>query len=117
MATYFCPRCGKKSILEVYFKQVTTPASGPFIVGHIGGNPNLPMVGTPLNAGTMRLGYFCKACAEEVREILTPQEQEERKIELKKREDERKRDEAKNFAIVAVIIAFIILIFIAFTQH
>jgi predicted RNA-binding Zn-ribbon protein involved in translation (DUF1610 family) len=101
MSDFYCPRCGTKSILDVYPKAVTTPASGPFVIGHIGGNPNLPMIGARLNAGTSRVAYFCKTCGEEAHKSLTLQEF---KNEL------AKEAEAKNLSLTLTIIVVVVFI-------
>jgi len=104
MASYYCPRCGPKTIVGVYWKQINTPASGPFIVGHISGNPHLPLVGGQIYGGTTRLGYFCKACGEEVREILTPEEKRERERHEKKMKNERDKSWGFIFLVLLIII-------------
>jgi len=80
MAFYYCPRCGPT---EVYSKLVTTSESGPFIAGHIGANPNLPMVGVRLNSETSRVAYFSKTCGEEANYFLTPDEARKRDLETR----------------------------------
>jgi hypothetical protein len=93
--THMCPRCGTKNALDVYQKVITTPPSGPFIIGHIGGILNLPMIGASLHGGTMRIAYLCKACGEEVWEISAEEQMQWQKMreEIERKERKNKGDE------------------------
>jgi transcription elongation factor Elf1 len=113
MATYYCPRCGIKNISEVFLKSLTTPSSGTFIVGHIGDNPLLPMVAAPLQSGSSRLAFICKACGEEAQEILNEQEKVERQRRNSEINDEATRDNIKGCLLyLGFILAFFVLIWI-----
>ncbi len=73
MPTYYCPRCSKST--PVFRKTVSSKPSS-YVVGHIGGNDNFPLIGVPVG-GSSRYAPHCKICGEEVSSFPTTLEQKE----------------------------------------
>jgi len=78
MPEYHCFRCQKQLGFDKMFqKNVPAQPSGAFLVGHIGGNPHLPLMGVPINTQHARVALCCSVCGEEVHQIATGEEREQ----------------------------------------
>ncbi|HEY5297734.1 MAG TPA: hypothetical protein VIK59_07400 [Verrucomicrobiae bacterium] len=106
MSNYICPKCGKLEEHQVYEKYFNSKSSGPFVAGHLGGNPNLPLVG--MQPYSQYLAPCCLACGIEVSRIFTEEDRRQWQQDC----DDRQKLINRFWMIVGILVGIGILIWI-----
>jgi hypothetical protein len=106
MPNYNCPKCGKLEEHQTYEKYFNSKSSGPFVAGHLGDNPNLPLVG--MQPYSQYLAPCCLICGREISRTFNEEEYRQWQEEC----DARQKMLNKFWMVVGILVGIGILIWV-----